>query len=92
MSCLAGSASPDAKDRLIRWQAIQLHRLTGGTYETPDLDDEDEPVTSPPSRDVLSVVESVLWSEDIYRRPPRAAAPRLVERLAAAGLTIEETA
>ena len=72
---------------LVRYQAAQLDRITGG-YEPPPVIEWDE--LEPPSPDVLAAVESVLSHEDIYRKPPRVAAPRLIERLAHAGLTIEE--
>lgn len=98
--CLALEfGSEDSLRALIVYQAEQLHRLTGGTYEEPTPDElvayfaEDDEPEPAPRCDPTPAVESVLWADDIFRRPPRAAAPRLIERLADAGwvLTYEET-
>lgn len=97
-------ASDEAKDALIAWQSRQLDRLShlafGLPYVGPDLedfaedDDEDvEEEPEPPKRSTIATVESILNHEDIFRRPGRVAAPRLIERLAQAGLyltTMEE--
>lgn len=75
---------------LVCYQAAQIDRLTGG-YEPPPViewDEDDEP--EPPSPEVVAVVEALLWRDDIYRKPPRVAAPRLLEELADAGLTISQ--
>lgn len=90
-TCLALEFAPeDQLRRLVFWQAQQIHRLTGGVYEEPDFDalDEDfaEEEEVEPAPDAVFVVESLLGHDDIFRKPPRAAAPRLVDRLAAAGL------
>lgn len=96
-------ASDESKDALIAHQARQLDRLShlahGLPYVGPDLedfaedDDEDEFVPEPPKQSTLFTVEAILGMEDVFRKPPRVAAPRLIERLAAAGLyltTMEE--
>ena len=69
---------------LVRYQAAQLDRLTNGTYEPP-TDPE------PPAPEVIDAVETLLWRDDIHRRPPRVAAPRLLRGLADQGLTIRHT-
>lgn len=88
-TCVALEFAPEDQLRaLVRYQAEQIHRLTGGRYEPPDPellvdDDDDEPE---PAVDASFVVESLLGHEDIFRKPPRVAAPRLIQRLAAAGI------
>lgn len=92
-------ASEDSLRALVVYQAQQIDALTGGRYEAPSPeelvdyftdDPEPEPVAPP---DVTFVLEALLGHEDIFRKPPRAAAPRLIERLADVGwtLTYEET-
>lgn len=92
-------ASEDSLRALVVYQAHQIDQLTGGRYEEPSPDElvdyftdeaEPEPVAQP---DPTFVVEALLGHDDIFRKPPRAAAPRLIERLADAGwtLTYEET-
>lgn len=83
-------AMDEAKDALIRHQFVQLHRLTGGTYEPPA---PEELVTQPaaasaPTVDPLPVLERILGFEGVYRKPPRVAAPKLLTDLAEAGWTI----
>lgn len=91
-------ASEDSLRALVVYQAQQIDALTGGRYEEPSPDElavyfaaDEEPEPEQPS-DPLSVVESLLGDDDIFRKPPRAAAPRLVERLRDAGwhLTYED--
>jgi hypothetical protein len=89
-TCVAlEAASDDQLRRLVVWQARQIDRLTGGEYEEPDFDEgEDEEPAPVQAPDALTVVEGLLNHEDIFRRPGRVAAPRLVERLALAGITL----
>lgn len=85
-TCLALEfASDEQLRRLTVWQAAQIDRLTGGRYEEPDFDDEDDAPEPETPKDAGFVVEALLGHEDIFRKPPRAAAPRLIERLAEAG-------
>lgn len=96
--CLALEfASDESLRRLVHYQAVQLDRLTGGTYTEPDFDaweDEDDEPAPEHAPDAAFVLEALMGHDDIYRKPPRAAAPRLLERLAEAGfaLTYQETA
>ena len=81
-------ASEDQLRALVFWQAKQIHRLTGGIdLEPPDLDaiDEDEDPPETP-RSTFALVEAALAAEDIFRKPARVAAPRLIERLASEGI------
>lgn len=103
--CFALIHAPESqKDALIVYQARQIERLSmqahGLHYIAPDPDDlldddeddwEPEPQHQPPA--LLALTESLLAAEDIFRKPPRVAGPRLLERLAAAGwhMTYEET-
>lgn len=81
-------ASDDALRALVRWQATQLDRLTGGHYDPPPTELlVDNPTEQPSEPPLLPVVELVLSYEDVFRRPPRAAAPRLIQHLADAGWT-----
>lgn len=99
-TCLAiAYGSEESKDRLIAQQAAQIYRLTGGnrdTYEKLVLEVytrwHDEPLTFDRPEDKIEsdpaageTVLSLLGHEDIYRKPPRVAAPKLVSRLAEAG-------
>lgn len=92
VTCLTRAYSTDEqKDALIAHQFAQLHRLTGGTYEAPAAEDLVGAVHLPPPEpqpDVLALVTAALDSDGIFRKPGRVAAPRLLERLATAGLTI----
>ena len=96
VSCLARDyGSDEQREALIRYQAQQLDRLThlayGIPYTQPDPedlvwgDDEDDEEPAPPPRDALTDLETVLWDQDIHRKPPRVAAPRIIERLAEVG-------
>lgn len=78
-------ASESSRDALIVAQAQQLDRLTGG-YQPP----AEVPVviSEPVPEDVTFTVEALMAADDIFRKPARVAAPRLVERLAAAGITL----
>lgn len=90
-TCVAIEASTDDQlRRLVVWQARQIHRLTGG-YEEPDFDAldaafPDEP--EGPAPELLPVLESVLGYDDVYRKPPRVAAPKLLHHLTEAGWTL----
>lgn len=80
---------------LVRWHRDQYHRITGGVCVEPDFDAIHEafrPEPPAPAPDVVTTLERALWDEGVYRRPPRTAAPRLLELLAAAGvyLTTDE--
>lgn len=94
--CALDFASDDQLRALVFWQAQQIHRLTGGQYEPPDpewLVDDDEEDEPEPAVDARFVLEALLGAEDVFRKPPRVAAPRIIERLAAAGIyltTMEE--
>ena len=91
--CLTCLTSSDQLARLVIFQQRQIDRLTGGrTQPAVPVEAPVGPVERPePSRTVLARVEAALASEDIYRRPPRVAAPRLIEALARAGITLKET-
>lgn len=99
MTCAVCAAlefgSDDSLRALVVYQAIQLDRLTGGRYEEPTVDElavifatEEED-----GEDPLPLLLTLMGDESIYRKPPRAAAPRLLELLEAAGwtLTYQET-
>lgn len=89
-------ASDEAKDALIAYQARQLDRLSHLAFGIPYLgpvvwesedeppDEDDEPPAPP--RSTLFTLEALLGSEDIFRKPARVAAPRLIQGLADAGL------
>lgn len=83
-------ASDDQLRALVLFQQKQIDRLTGGSYEPPDpallVAADDGVGEMEPAPDQTFVMESLLGAEDIFRRPPRVAAPRLIERLAQAGL------
>lgn len=91
--CLAlEHASEDSLRALVVEQARQIDRLLGGGYAIPATDAlaalaEDTPLPSMPEppADLLSVLVDLMNAEDIFRRPGRVAAPRLLERLNAAG-------
>lgn len=95
-TCLAlEHASDDSLRALVVYQALQLDRLTGGRYEAPTGDEleemfgpDDEDEDDEPERDPLPTVLSLLGDESIFRKPPRAAAPRLLELLRRAGWTL----
>lgn len=87
--CIALEYAPDDQLRaLVVWQAEQIHRLTGGMDLTPP-DFTSQPVRVEPSRHApvgVEAVEAALGADGIYRKPPRVAAPLLIERLAEVGL------
>jgi len=94
--CLATTyGSDDQLRRLVHYQAGQLHRLTGGAYVAPNEVKVASEIQPSPSQEStvnqVATVERLLGQEDIFRKPPRVAAPRLLARLADAGFTLEET-
>lgn len=87
-------ASEASKDALIVYQAQQIDRLTGGRYEQPTPERlaavaPDEPAVSP-SPGLLELLEAVLWREDVLRKPPRVAAPKILAALSEAGYLTEK--
>lgn len=93
-ACLSREyGSEEGKDALVAYLYQQLDRLSSLAYGIPFTrpDAQATPVVEPaakpePPRSTLFVLESVLASEDVFRKPPRVAAPRVIDRLAAAGL------
>lgn len=98
VTCLAiAYGSEESKDRLIAQQAAQIDRVTGGNPDTTAKLREyvlRSPPTAPtfdaPAPHTLDLaageaVLSLLGHEDIYRKPPRVAAPKLIALLADAG-------
>jgi hypothetical protein len=77
-------ASRDQLERLVQQQASRLG-LTCPTCEP--IAPSKAPVSS---KDAASDLEALMAHDDIFRRPPRAAAPRLIERLAELGYTLEK--
>ena len=94
-TCLAAdNADPENLQALVRYLYVQLDRCraidlqvkTGiGPAAAP-------PPTLAPPPDLLDLLTSALGAEDIFRRPARVAAPRLLARLTDAGFTLEATA
>lgn len=97
-TCLAiAYGSEESKDRLIARQAAQIDRLTGGNLDTTAKlrahvlgEGHLAPIQFGRScTDVDPAAEEALLTllghDDIYRKPPRVAAPKLVSRLADAG-------
>lgn len=88
-TCLAiAYADDESKDALIAWQAAQIDRLTGGWSVEVAEEAVEVPAPPPPPPDVLATLVTLLGHEDIFRRPGRIAAPRLLERLTAAGIHV----
>lgn len=82
----------EQKDAYIAYLLQQLDRMTGGGFVAPDPVSlvEQVPRRKRPGLepDVVAVVAAAIQSEDVYRKPGRVAAPRLLERLAEAGVVV----
>lgn len=82
----------DQLRQLCVYQAEKIHRLTLGRdigFPAPSA-----PVVAPvpeASPDALAVVERVLGWDNVFRKPPRVAAPRMLAHLSDLGYRIERT-
>ncbi len=93
--CLAAdNADPENLQALVRYLYVQLDRCRAVDLQVKTgIGPADAPppqAVAPPS-DLLEVLTSALGSDDIFRKPPRVAAPRLLARLTEAGWTLEQT-
>lgn len=80
----ARHGTDDDLRRLLYHQDVQLARVQVADKYMQVAD-------APPTvseAEMLPLVESMLAADDIYRRPPRAAAPRMLARLIEAGFTM----
>lgn len=71
--------------QLVIFQAQQIHRLTGGRESGIPEPVKAPAPPAPPAQgapDAVAVVERVLGYDDIFRKPPRVAAPRFIAYLA----------
>lgn len=88
--CLALTYGPDDPKALVVAQAATIDRLTQRLVDQATPADMVKPKPQLERTDATAALETALALDDVYRKPARVAAPRLLEHLRCAGWTLTQ--